>query len=46
MTLGLLPIAAIALPFVSHGGRDVLYLAMVGLVLSIFRRKELALRSA
>jgi rod shape determining protein RodA len=42
MTLGLLPAAGITLPLVSYGPEQVAYLATVGLVLSAFRRTDLA----
>lgn len=41
MTLGLLPVASVELPFVSHGAQAAMQLALVGLVLSVFRRKDL-----
>lgn len=41
MTLGLMPIFGVGLPFVSYGARQVLYMMAVGLALSVFRRKDL-----
>jgi len=41
MAVGLLPIAGVDLPFVSHGMQGALQLALVGLVLGIFRRKDM-----
>lgn len=41
MTMGLLPIAGVSLPLVSHGARQVLYLAAAGLALSVYRRRDL-----
>ena len=41
MTLGLVPAAGVQLPLLSHGARQVLYMAGVGLALSVFRRKDL-----
>jgi cell division protein FtsW (lipid II flippase) len=42
MALGLLPAAGITLPLVSYGPEQVGYLAALGLVLSVYRRKDLA----
>jgi len=41
MTVGLLPIAGVDLPFISYGKQGAVQLALVGLVLGIFRRKEI-----
>ncbi|WP_164985080.1 FtsW/RodA/SpoVE family cell cycle protein [Ammoniphilus sp. CFH 90114] len=42
MTVGLLPPANVAMPFVSHGGSlFLIHMISVGLILSIYRRKDL-----
>lgn len=41
MTVGLLPTVGVDLPFISYGMQGALQLALVGLVLGIFRRKEI-----
>lgn len=43
MTMGLMPIMGIGLPFISYGGTQLLMqIAAVGLILSIYRRKDIA----
>ncbi|NLK51128.1 MAG: FtsW/RodA/SpoVE family cell cycle protein [Syntrophomonadaceae bacterium] len=42
MTLGLVPLAAFSLPFISYGGSQlIMQMAAVGLVLSVYRRKDM-----
>lgn len=41
MSVGLLPMAGVDLPFISYGKQGAVQLALVGLVLSVFRRKEI-----
>lgn len=41
MTLGLAPGVGVPLPFVSHGWPQVLHIALAGLALGVFRRKDL-----
>lgn len=43
MTLGVMPVMGVELPFISHGGLlQVMNLTLVGMALSVFRRKDLA----
>jgi cell division protein FtsW (lipid II flippase) len=39
MTVGILPTVGVELPFISGGSQQAMYLALVGLTLSVFRRK-------
>lgn len=42
MSLGLLPITSVVLPFVSYGGTHIIVeMAIIGLVLGIYRRKDM-----
>lgn len=41
MTVGLLPVAGVDLPFISYGMQGAVQLALVGLVLGVFRQKEI-----
>lgn len=41
MSVGLAPVASIYLPFISFGRQQIIQLAAVGLILSVFRRKDL-----
>ncbi|MCP1307890.1 FtsW/RodA/SpoVE family cell cycle protein [Paenibacillus tyrfis] len=42
MSLGLLPITSVVLPFVSYGGTHIMVeMAIIGLVLGIYRRKDM-----
>lgn len=42
MVLGYIPIVGIPLPFISHGGQfQLLYSIYIGLILSVYRRKDL-----
>jgi len=41
MFVGLAPAVGVDLPFISHGGRQMLYLAVAGLALGVFRRKDM-----
>jgi cell division protein FtsW (lipid II flippase) len=46
MVFGLLPIIGIGLPFISYGGQSmVMYSVFIGLILSVYRRKDLVLNS-
>jgi cell division protein FtsW (lipid II flippase) len=42
MSFGVVPIMGVSLPFISYGGSAILfYAAVLGLILNVYRRKDL-----